>query len=34
MVGASHAQEDVVGLIEKQPQEVAVLLRSWLADRR
>lgn len=30
----SRAQEDVVGLIEKQPQEVAVLLRSWLADRR
>jgi flagellar M-ring protein FliF len=25
---------DVVGLIEKQPEEIAVLLRSWLADRR
>jgi flagellar M-ring protein FliF len=33
-LSASRAQEDVVGLIEKQPQEVAVLLRSWLADRR
>jgi flagellar M-ring protein FliF len=33
-LGPSRAQEDVVGLIERQPQEVAVLLRSWLADRR
>ena len=33
-LGPSRAQEDVVGLIEQQPQEVAVLLRSWLADRR
>jgi len=29
-----RSSDDVVGMIENQPQEVAVLLRSWLADRR
>jgi flagellar biosynthesis/type III secretory pathway M-ring protein FliF/YscJ len=28
------AQSDIVQLIERQPDEVAQLLRSWLADRR
>ena len=27
-------QSDIVQLIERQPDEVAQLLRSWLADRR
>jgi flagellar M-ring protein FliF len=27
-------KQDVVGLIERQPDEVAQLLRGWLADRR
>lgn len=31
---AASAGADVVGLIERQPEEIAVLLRSWLADRR
>jgi flagellar M-ring protein FliF len=26
--------EDVVDLVERQPEEIATLLRSWLADRR
>ena len=26
--------EDVVGLVQSQPEEIAALLRSWLADRR
>ena len=33
----SHAavgQSDIVNLIERQPEEVAQLLRNWLADRR
>jgi flagellar M-ring protein FliF len=31
---AAVAQSDIVQLIERQPDEVAQLLRSWLADRR
>jgi flagellar biosynthesis/type III secretory pathway M-ring protein FliF/YscJ len=27
-------QEDVSALVERQPEEIALLLRSWLADRR
>jgi flagellar M-ring protein FliF len=26
--------DDVIGLVERQPEEIAILLRSWLADRR
>jgi flagellar M-ring protein FliF len=33
LVGASEAS-DVLSLIDQQPDEVATLLRSWLADRR
>lgn len=29
-----NRRREIVGLIEKQPDEVAQLLRSWLADRR
>ena len=31
---AAVANSDIVQLIERQPDEVAQLLRSWLADRR
>jgi DNA-binding transcriptional MerR regulator len=30
----ARVQDEVGGLIERQPDEVAQLLRSWLADRR
>ena len=33
-VGAANGNGDVTGLIEQQPDEIAVLLRGWLADRR
>jgi flagellar biosynthesis/type III secretory pathway M-ring protein FliF/YscJ len=26
--------EDVAEMVDRQPEEIAVLLRSWLADRR
>jgi len=32
LVGGGH--DDMLQLIDQQPEEVAVLLRSWLADRR
>ena len=27
-------QPEVIDLVQKQPEEIAVLLRGWLADRR
>lgn len=30
----SHGEDDLLHLIDQQPEEMAVLLRSWLADRR
>ena len=37
-VGAGSAESglhpEVMTLVQKQPEEIAVLLRSWLADRR
>jgi flagellar biosynthesis/type III secretory pathway M-ring protein FliF/YscJ len=37
-VGARSAEgglhPEVMDLVQKQPEEIAVLLRSWLADRR
>lgn len=32
--GARSLQSDVMELVERQPDEIATLLRSWLADRR
>jgi flagellar M-ring protein FliF len=29
-----HGEDDLLRLIDQQPEEMAVLLRSWLADRR
>lgn len=29
-----NIHDDVVGLVQSQPEEIAALLRSWLADRR
>jgi flagellar M-ring protein FliF len=31
---ANGLQQDVLQLVERQPEEIATLLRSWLADRR
>jgi flagellar M-ring protein FliF len=31
---ASSVRQDVVDLVQKQPEEIAALLRNWLADRR
>ncbi len=33
-VGGRSLQDDVMALVERQPDEIATLLRSWLADRR
>jgi flagellar M-ring protein FliF len=33
-VGAISARQDVTDLVTRQPDEIAALLRSWLADRR
>lgn len=33
-VGPSPIQENVIDLVQGQPEEIATLLRSWLADRR
>jgi flagellar biosynthesis/type III secretory pathway M-ring protein FliF/YscJ len=30
----SEIQPEVMNLVQRQPEEIAVLLRSWLADRR
>jgi flagellar M-ring protein FliF len=32
--GAARRREEVAALVERQPEEVAELLRGWLADRR
>jgi flagellar biosynthesis/type III secretory pathway M-ring protein FliF/YscJ len=29
-----NLRDDVIDLVQRQPEEIAVLLRSWLADRR
>jgi len=34
LAAASDGDNDVLQLIDQQPEEVAVLLRSWIADRR
>jgi flagellar M-ring protein FliF len=31
---AAHGEDDLLRLIDQQPEEMAVLLRGWLADRR
>jgi flagellar M-ring protein FliF len=31
---APTVQDEVAALVEKQPEEIASLLRGWLADRR
>lgn len=33
-IGPSPIQENVIDLVQGQPEEIATLLRSWLADRR
>lgn len=33
-IGPDPLQADVTELVERQPEEIATLLRSWLADRR
>jgi flagellar M-ring protein FliF len=32
--GTTSIQPEVMNLVQRQPEEIAVLLRSWLADRR
>ncbi len=34
LVGASVLRDEVTELVARQPEEIATLLRSWLADRR
>ncbi len=34
LVGAGGIRPEVMSMVQKQPEEIAVLLRSWLADRR
>lgn len=34
MAGPSELQSDVAELVQRQPEEIATLLRGWLADRR
>ena len=34
LVTASGVRDDVAELVERQPEEIAALLRGWLADRR
>ena len=32
--GSSDARQEVIDLVQRQPEEIASLLRTWLADRR
>jgi flagellar biosynthesis/type III secretory pathway M-ring protein FliF/YscJ len=30
----ASARQDVMDMVVRQPEEIAILLRSWLADRK